>query len=96
MMRFRILVLGPFLAASVAGQDEPASAKLFEEKIGPILTARCAKCHGAEAPKPKGGAGDLLVTVDVDVPSKLSREQKEVLTRLRELEKESPRKRIGV
>jgi hypothetical protein len=42
-------------ATSVAGQDDSASAKLYEEKIGPILAARCVKCHGAEAPKAKGG-----------------------------------------
>jgi molecular chaperone DnaJ len=54
------------------------------------------RIRGQGAPKPKGGAGDLLVTVNVDVPSKLSKEQKELLSRFQELEKQPPRKRITV
>jgi molecular chaperone DnaJ len=49
------------------------------------------------APKPKkGGAGDLLVTVRVDVPSKLSKEEKELLRQLQAAQRESPRARLGV
>jgi molecular chaperone DnaJ len=44
----------------------------------------------------KGGAGDLLVTVRVDVPSKLSRPEKELLQRLQDAERESPRRALGV
>src|SRR6185503_11353247 len=55
MMRFWIPALGLLLVTSVTGQDDLASAKLYEEKVGPILAARCFKCHSAEAPKPKGG-----------------------------------------
>jgi len=44
----------------------------------------------------KGGSGDLLATVRVEVPQKLSREEKEILQRLREAEKGSPRRRLGV
>lgn len=47
------------------------------------------------APK-KGGQGDLLVTVKVEVPKRLSREEKQVLKQLKDLERESPRKRLGV
>jgi len=54
-MRYWILLPSILFATSVAGQDESASARLFEEKVGPILAARCGKCHGAEAPKAKGG-----------------------------------------
>ena len=54
------------------------------------------RLRGKGAPRPKGGSGDLLVTVRVDVPSKLSREERELLSRLREVEKESPRKRLGI
>ena len=50
------------------------------------------RIRGKGAPKPKkGGAGDLLVTVRVDVPSKLSREEKELLGRLREAQQASAR-----
>src|SRR4029453_9668637 len=54
-MRSWILVLALLMAPAVAGQDDPAAVKLFEEKVGPILSARCFKCHSAEAPTPKGG-----------------------------------------
>jgi hypothetical protein len=54
-MRYWIPVLALLFPAAVAGQDDPAATKLFEEKVGPLLVARCYKCHSAEAPKPKGG-----------------------------------------
>ena len=55
------------------------------------------RIRGKGSPRPrKGGTGDLLVTVNVDVPQKLSKEEKELLTRLHEAQKESPRKRLGV
>jgi len=44
----------------------------------------------------KGGQGDLLVTVNVDVPGKLSRDEKQLLKQLQDAQKESPRKRLGV
>jgi molecular chaperone DnaJ len=51
------------------------------------------KGHGA--PK-RSGRGDLLVTVHVDVPRKLSKPERELLQQLSEVEKESPRRRLGV
>jgi molecular chaperone DnaJ len=55
------------------------------------------RVRGKGAPRPrKGGTGDLLVTVRVDVPQKLSKEEKELLARLQEVQKESPRKGLGV
>jgi molecular chaperone DnaJ len=55
------------------------------------------RIRGKGAPRPKkGGAGDLLVTVNVDVPQKLSKEEKELLAQLQQAQKESPRKRLGV
>jgi molecular chaperone DnaJ len=53
------------------------------------------RIRGKGAPRPRGGSGDLLVTVRVDVPSKLSKEEKELLARLQSMEKESPRKGMG-
>jgi molecular chaperone DnaJ len=44
----------------------------------------------------RGGHGDLLVTVNVEVPRKLSRPEKELLKQLQDAEKESPRRRLGV
>jgi DnaJ-class molecular chaperone len=53
------------------------------------------RVRGKGAPK-KGGRGDLMVTVNVDVPEKLSREEKQLLKQLQEARKDSPRKRLGV
>jgi molecular chaperone DnaJ len=49
---------------------------------------------GVATPK---GTGDLLVTVTVEVPETLSAEQRELLTRLADLDEQSnPRKHLGV
>ena len=53
------------------------------------------RVKGRGAPR-KGGRGDLLAKVKVDVPEKLSKEEKELLGKLRDVSKESPRKRLGV
>lgn len=53
------------------------------------------RVRGKGVPK-KGGHGDLLVTVNVDVPGKLSREEKQLLKQLQEAQKDPPRKRLGV
>lgn len=45
---------------------------------------------------PKGGRSDLLVTVQVEVPSKLSKKQKELLRELQQVEDRSPRAELGV
>ena len=50
------------------------------------------RVKGKGAPK-KGGTGDLLVTVRVDVPEKLSKEEKELLRQLQDARKEDPRAR---
>jgi molecular chaperone DnaJ len=52
------------------------------------------RVRGKGAPKPRGGQGDLLVTVNVDVPKRLTREQKELLERLGEAQA-SPRTDLG-
>jgi molecular chaperone DnaJ len=53
------------------------------------------RIRGRGAPR-AGGHGDLLVKVNVDVPSKLSKDEKELLQQLREVSPGSPRKRLGV
>jgi molecular chaperone DnaJ len=53
------------------------------------------RIRGKGAPK-RGGHGDLLATVRVDVPGKLSKEQKKLLEQLREATPESPRRPLGV
>jgi molecular chaperone DnaJ len=44
----------------------------------------------------KGGHGDLLATVIVDVPGKLTREQKKLVEQLQDATAESPRRGLGV
>ena len=53
------------------------------------------RVRGKGAPT-KGGRGDLLAKVQVDVPEKLSRAEKDLLKQLREASEDSPRKRLGV
>jgi len=55
------------------------------------------RIRGKGAPRPrKGGNGDLLVTVKVDVPQKLSKEERDLLKRLQQAQRESPRRKLGV
>jgi DnaJ-class molecular chaperone len=53
------------------------------------------RLRGKGAPK-RGGHGDLLVTTRIEVPRKLSRPEKDLLKQLRETEKASPRRDLGV
>jgi molecular chaperone DnaJ len=55
---------------------------------------RTFRVRGKGAPK-KGGGGDLMVTVRIEVPTKLSKEEKELVQKLHALEKESPRAHMG-
>jgi molecular chaperone DnaJ len=49
-----------------------------------------------KGPPKRAGTGDLLVTVHVEVPQKLSKPEKELLKQLADVEGESPRRRLGV
>jgi molecular chaperone DnaJ len=53
------------------------------------------RVRGKGAPR-RNGSGDLLVTVNVDVPGKLSREEKQLLRQLDEARTGSPRSRLRV
>jgi molecular chaperone DnaJ len=53
------------------------------------------RLKGKGAPR-RGGNGDLLVTVHVEVPQKISKAEKELLKQLSEVERGSPRARMGV
>ncbi|MFN2590818.1 MAG: molecular chaperone DnaJ [Actinomycetota bacterium] len=55
------------------------------------------RIRGKGAPRPrKGGNGDLLVTVRVEVPNRLSKQERELLKELQASQGESPRRRLGV
>lgn len=49
------------------------------------------RVRGRGAPRPNGGHGDLLVRVQVEVPQKLSKREKELLAEFQKLHKGSPR-----
>ena len=52
------------------------------------------RVKGRGAPRPKGGRGDLHVTVKVEIPQKLSRREKELLEKFAETHKDSPRQHL--
>jgi molecular chaperone DnaJ len=54
------------------------------------------RVRGKGAPVKGGGHGDLLASVVVDVPRKLSREQKKLVEQLGEATETSPRAGLGV
>jgi molecular chaperone DnaJ len=58
-------------------------------------TGKTFRVKGRGAPR-RNGRGDLLATVVVDVPHKLSREQRKLVEDLQEAMPESPRGRMGV
>ena len=83
-------------AALGANVEVPTLNGSVRLKIPPgTSTGRTFRVRGKGVPK-KGGHGDLLVTVGVDVPSKVSKEERELLERLQEVRSDSPRKRLGV
>ncbi|HLY10126.1 MAG TPA: DUF1549 domain-containing protein, partial [Planctomycetota bacterium] len=44
-----------FVLPAASPQEDAETVRLFEDKVAPLLAARCYKCHSAESPKPKGG-----------------------------------------
>ena len=52
---------------------------------------RKLRVKGRGGPAPRGGVRDLLVTIEVAVPAKLSKKEKEALERFAEMHTESPR-----
>ena len=87
-------------AEAVLGADVPVPTLNGQVRLkipAGTPSGKTFRIRGKGAPRPrKGGHGDLLVTVRVDVPSKPSKEERELLGQLRDAQKESPRKRLGV
>jgi molecular chaperone DnaJ len=52
------------------------------------------KVKGKGAPRPKGGNGDLMVTVQVEVPKRLSKKEKQLLEQFAEMHESSPREHL--
>lgn len=49
------------------------------------------RVRGKGGPRPRGGKGDLLVSIEVEVPQRLTRRERELLEQLAEAHKASPR-----
>lgn len=86
---FAEAVLGATI--TVPGLDGPVSLRLPPgTRSGRVLRVR-----GRGLPRPSGGRGDLLVTIDVVVPSSLTPEQRAAVEALAKAFPESPRARLG-
>ncbi|HLG00179.1 MAG TPA: J domain-containing protein [Acidimicrobiia bacterium] len=59
-------------------------------------SGRTLRVKGRGAHKPKGGRGDLMATVDVVVPQKVSKEERDLLEQLAALQTENPRRHFEV
>ena len=62
---------------------------------GGTPSGKTFRVKGKGAPR-RNGSGDLLVSVRVDVPQKLSKDEKELLKKLLEMQPDSPRRGLGV
>jgi molecular chaperone DnaJ len=83
-------------AALGAKVQVPTLGDVVTLKIPPSTpTGKTFRVKGKGAPR-KGGRGDLLVTVRVDVPGKLSRQEKDLLRQLQDARQDSPRATLGV
>jgi molecular chaperone DnaJ len=60
------------------------------------VPGKTLRVRGRGMPKAGGGAGDLLVTVDVVVPQSLSDEQRQAVEALAATESVNPRAHLGV
>jgi molecular chaperone DnaJ len=54
------------------------------------------RVRGKGGPRKGGGRGDLLVTVQIEVPSRLSKEERNLLKQLQEMSGDGPRAGLGV
>lgn len=61
---------------------------------GGTQNGKTLKVRGRGGPRPRGGRGDLLVKVQVQVPAKLTRQEKDLLEKFAEVHKESPRSEL--
>lgn len=71
--------------------DDPVTVKI----PAGTTTGKVLRVRGRGAPQPKGGRGDLLVKVEVQVPQKLSRREKQLLEELAGVQKDSPREYLA-
>lgn len=61
---------------------------------GGTVSGKTLRVRGRGAPKAKGGSGDLLVKIEVEVPRKLNRKEKEALEQFAAVHRASPREHL--
>ena len=82
-------------AALGAKIDVPTLDGSVTVKVPPgTNSGKTLRVRGRGAPRPKGGHGDLLVKIEVEVPRKLSRREREALERFAEVHDSSPREHL--
>jgi len=54
-------------------------------------SGKVLRVRGKGGPKPRGGDGDLLVTIDVEIPKKLTKQERDLLEQFAAVHKASPR-----
>jgi molecular chaperone DnaJ len=57
-------------------------------------SGKLLRVRGKGAPRARGGTGDLYVKVEVDIPQKLSRREKQLLEEFQELHSANPRSHL--
>jgi molecular chaperone DnaJ len=87
-VRFTEAALGA--KVTVPTLDEPVTVKVPSG----TQSGKTLRVRGRGAPRPGGGQGDLLVTVDVQVPTKLTKQEKQLLEQFANAHKPSPRPQI--
>ena len=84
-------------AALGAEVKVPTLAEPVTLRVPPgTSTGKTFRVRGRGVPQARGGAGDLLVTVEVAVPKNLSKAEREAVEALAEVSSESPRCHLGV
>lgn len=75
--------------------DVPTLDGSVTVKIPPgTENGKTLRVKGRGAPRSKGGQGDLLVKIQVEIPKKLSRKEKEALEKFAEVHTASPREHL--
>ncbi|HYY45113.1 MAG TPA: DnaJ C-terminal domain-containing protein, partial [Actinomycetota bacterium] len=89
----RIVVPVTFTEAALGAKVEvPTLDGSVTVRVPPgTSSGKVLRVRGRGAPKPKGGMGDLLVEIQVQVPQKLSRREREALEAFAAVHTDNPR-----
>lgn len=84
-------------AALGAKVEVPTLGRPVTVKVPPgTPNGKTLRVRGKGAPRRTGGSGDLLVKVEVEIPQKLNRQEKQALEAFAEVHKASPRQALEI